>query len=112
MNKTKGHQSENAALAEGAYRVNKFSFYTRYEWVQKSVEELALNEEFYGQRLFGVNGLTLGLNYDVLSLNKFKTAIGAQVTFYKANPVLDQLYGKYPVGAQAFIRIYPNLMKM
>jgi len=112
MNKTKGHQSENAALAEGAYRVNKFSFYTRYEWVQKSVEELALNEEFYGQRLFSVNGLTLGLNYDVLSLNKFKTAIGAQVTFYKANPMLDQLYGKYPVGAQAFIRIYPNLMKM
>ncbi|TCD07569.1 hypothetical protein EZ449_13570 [Pedobacter frigidisoli] len=112
MNKTKGHESENAALLEAAYRLKKFSFYSRYEWVQKSVEELNLDETIYGHKLFGVNALSLGLNYDVFNLGKFRTAIGGQVSLYKANAMLDNLYGKNPIGAQVFIRIYPALMKM
>ncbi|MFC3363676.1 hypothetical protein ACFOG5_10890 [Pedobacter fastidiosus] len=112
MNKTKGHNSENAVLIEGAYRLKKLSFYTRYEWVQKSVEELNLDENIYGENLFGVNALSLGLNYDVLNLSKFKTAIGGQVSFYNTNGALNTLYGKNPIGAQVFIRIYPALMKM
>lgn len=112
LNKTKGHDGENAALLEAAYRVKKLAVYGRYEWVQKSVEELNLAESIYGHELFGVNALSLGLNYDVLNLNKFRTAIGAQVSLYKTNAALDQLYGKNPVGAQVFIRLYPALMKM
>jgi len=112
MNKTKGHDGENAVLIEGAYRLKKFSLYSRYEWVQKSVEELNLNENIYGEHLFGVNALSLGLNYDVLDLRKFKTAIGGQVSFYKTNALLNNLYGRNPIGAQVFIRIYPSLMKM
>lgn len=112
MNKTKGHDGENAVLIEVAYRLQKFSFYTRYEWVQKSIEELNLNKNIYGENLFGVNALGLGLNYDILNLNKFKTAVGGQVSFYHTNAALDNLYGKNPIGAQVFIRIYPALMRM
>jgi len=112
LNKTKGHDGENAILVEGAYRLRKFNFYTRYEWVQKSVEELNLDESIYGDQLFGTNALSLGLNYDILNLNKFRTAIGGQVSFYNTSSILNNLYGKNPIAAQVFIRIYPSVMKM
>jgi len=112
LNKTKGYEGENAALLEAAYRVKKLSVYSRYEWVQKSTEELNLNENIYGTNLFGVNALTLGLNYDVLNLKKFKGALGAQASLYNTNNALNPLYGKNPIGGQIFFRIYPALMKM
>jgi hypothetical protein len=112
LNKTKGHDGENAILLEGAYRVKKLSLYTRYEYVQKAAEELNLNEAVYGHDAFGVNALSLGINYDILNFSKFRTALGGQVSLYKTAAALDPLYGKNPVGAQVFIRIYPNLMKM
>jgi len=112
LNKIKGHDGENAVLLEAAYRLRKLSTYGRYEWVQKSAEELYLSEAMYGENLFGVNALSLGVNYDVLNLKKFRGAIGGQVSFYKTDSALNSLYGKNPVGAQVFFRIYPALMKM
>lgn len=112
LNKTKGHDGEHAALLEAAYRKKKLSVYSRYEYVQKSPEELNLSDNIYGHDTFGVNALTLGINYDILNFSKFRTALGGQVSFYKTATSLDNLYGKNPVGAQVFIRIYPSLMKM
>jgi hypothetical protein len=112
LNKVKNHDGEHAALFEAAYRVKKISLYSRFEWVQKSTEELNLNENIYGENLFGVNALSLGLNYDILKFSKFRTALGGQVSFYNTNNALNNLYGKNPVGGQVFIRIYPALMKM
>lgn len=110
LNKTKGHEGENAALLEASYRNKKLSLYTRYEWVQKSAEELNLDESVYHQHLFGVNAVTLGINYDLFQLKKIRTALGGQITYYKTNSALNNLYGKNPVGAQVFLRIYPGLM--
>lgn len=112
LNKTKGHDGENAALLEAAYRIKKLSIYSRYEWVQKSTEELNLNENIYGTNLLGVNALSAGLNYDILNLKKFRGAVGAQVSVYNTNNELNNLYGKNPLGGQIFFRIYPALMKM
>jgi hypothetical protein len=112
LNKVKNHNGENAALVEAAYRVKKISVYSRFEWVQKSTEELNLNENIYGENLFGVNALSLGLNYDILKFNKFRTAFGGQISLYNTNSTLNNLYGKNPIGGQVFIRIYPALMKM
>lgn len=110
LNKTKGHEGENAILIEGAYRNQKWSLYSRYEWVQKSVEELNLAEPAYNEHLFGVNALTLGVNYDLFQLKKFRTAVGGQVSFYNTNAALYNLYGKNPMAGQVFFRIYPGLM--
>lgn len=112
LNKVKNHEGENAVLLEAAYRIRKLSSYGRYEWVQKSAEELNLRETLYGENLFGVNALSLGVNYDVVNLKKFRGAIGGQVSFYHTGTALNNLYGKNPVGAQVFFRIYPALMKM
>ena len=112
LNKTKEAKGEHAALFEASLRLKKLALYTRYEWTQKSAEELDLEQDFDHHAVFGVNALTLGANYDLFSMGKFRVAGGAQLTGYEADSRLDFLYGKNPVSGQVFIRIYPALMKM
>jgi hypothetical protein len=113
MNKTKSQDGENAVLLEGSYRKHKVELYTRYEYVQKSVEELNLDENIYGpDALFPVNAFTLGLNYDLLNMGKTKIAGGGQFTLYSAANKLNNLYGRNPMAFEVFIRLYPALMKM
>jgi hypothetical protein len=113
MNKTKGHKGENAVLFEGSWRKNKLAIHGRYEYVQKSVEELSLNESVYGHdAVFPVNAFTLGFNYDLLKLGKTRLAGGSQFTLYSADNKLNSLYGKNPMAFEVFLRVYPGLMKM
>ncbi|RKD15131.1 hypothetical protein BCY91_06310 [Pelobium manganitolerans] len=113
LNKSKGADGENAALLEATLRLQRLALYTRYEWTQKSVEELDLDPVTYGDHaLFPVNALTLGLNYDLFYIGKFRVAGGGQLTGYHADNRLDNLYGKNPISGQVFLRIYPSLMKM
>ena len=113
VNKIAGHGGENALLLEGALGLKKIVLYTRYEWVQKSAEELNLNKAIYAEDvLLPVNAFTLGLNYDVLQIAKTRLAVGGHLTFYHADNKLDDLYGKNPLSGQLFLRIYPGLMKM
>lgn len=111
LNKSEGHDGENAALLEASYRVRKLELYTRYEWVQKSGEELVLNtEQFDTHDLYPVNALSLGAHYDVLTLGKVRVAAGGQLNIYQADSRLDDLYGKTPTSGQVFLRIYPSMM--
>lgn len=113
VNKYSGHDGENTALLEGSLRLNRTVFYTRYEWVQKSTEELGLDELQYGEHtLFPVNALTLGLNHDLFRWSKFRLAGGAHLTGFSADSRLNSLYGKNPLSGQVFLRLYPALMKM
>jgi hypothetical protein len=80
--------------------------------VQKSTEELALDESLYGNTLFPVNAYTLGLNYDLLKLSKTKISIGSQFTLNDNDKKLYSLYGKNPIAFEVYLHIYPGLMKM
>jgi hypothetical protein len=112
VNKTAGHDGENAALVEGEWRKEKLAVYSRYEWVQKSVEELALDENIYGHHaVFPVNALTTGFNYDLLNIGQTPLAGGGQFTFYHADERLDQLYGKNPMAFEVYLRLYPGRMR-
>lgn len=111
MNKRKGHQGENAFLLEGSWNVKKLTLHTRYEHVQKSVEELVLDESVYGHdAIFPVNAITAGFNYDLLNIGKTKIAAGSQFTWYSADKRLNSLYGKNPMAVEVYIRFYPSLM--
>ena len=112
MNKQKDKDGENAALFEAAYHLKKFAFYGKYEFVQKTTEELNLDKAIWGDDIFPVNAYTLGINYDLLQLNKTKIAIGSHFTFYNADAKLNSLYGKNPSALEVYLRIYPSLMKM
>jgi hypothetical protein len=112
MNKTKGHEGENAFLLEGVWRNRKLSLYTRYEVTEKSAEELVLEPFFEHDRVFNVHALTLGANYDLFEFRKTRIAGGGQWSIYGAPSSLDEIYGRNPMSMQLYIRIYPALMKM
>jgi hypothetical protein len=112
MNKTAGHNNENAALIEGEWRKNKLAIHSRYEWVQKGIEELSLDETVYGHdAVFPVNAFTAGFNYDLLNIGKARFAGGGQFTFYHADERLDPLYGPNPMAVEVYLRIYPSRMR-
>jgi hypothetical protein len=113
MNKTKGHEGENAVLLEGEWRKNKLALYGRYDWTQKSVEELVLDENIYGHdAVFTIHAFTVGLNYDLFKIGKGKVAAGSQFSVYHADSRLNNLYGKNPMAFEVFLRLYPAMMKM
>ncbi|HEV7620430.1 MAG TPA: hypothetical protein VGO09_01780, partial [Flavisolibacter sp.] len=113
LNRAAGLQGENAFLLEGSWRRNSLALYARYEWVQKSSEELSLDETVYGHDvLFPVNALTAGLNYDLFKLGQTNVAGGGQITFYHADQKLNSLYGKNPMAFEVFLRFYPGMMRM
>ncbi|MFX1705691.1 hypothetical protein PV783_17115 [Chitinophaga sp. CC14] len=113
LNKTAGHDGENAALVEGALRLKRAEVYTRYEWVQKSVEELDLDPIRYGaETLFPVNALTAGFSYDLLNIAKTRLALGGQFSVFLSDRSLHDLYGKNPMAMEVFLKLYPGLMKM
>lgn len=113
MNKTKNHKGENAFLLEGSWRKSGLAIHGRYEYVQKSVEELSLDEAVYGDdAIFPVNAFTVGANYDLLNIGKTRLAGGSQFTLYSADSRLNSLYGKNPMAFEVYLRLYPSLMRM
>lgn len=112
-NKVKNHDGENAFLLEGSWRKNKWALFSRYEYVQKSVEELNLNQVVYGhEALFPINALTLGFNHDLLKMGNTRLAGGSQFIYYRPDQRLAGLYGKSPMAFEVYLRFYPSLMKM
>ena len=111
MNKTKHHAAEHAALLEASYNIKRTAVYGRYEWVQKSLEELNLDEnEFEHDAIFPVNAFTAGVSYDILNIGKTKIALGGQFSFYSPDKRLSTLYGDNPIAGQIYLRIYQRAM--
>jgi len=113
MNKEKEHAASNDALVEGALRLNKLATYLRYEWVQKSVEELNLPAAVYGAgTMFPVNAVTAGAGYDLFHVGVIRVMGGGQLSWYTSSRQLDNLYGKNPLAGEIYLRFYPSLMRM
>jgi hypothetical protein len=111
MNKIKEHEGENAVLVEGSWRKARLALHSRYEWVQKGIEELSLDENTFGHdAVFPVNAFTVGFNYDLLNIGRTKLAGGGQFTFYHADQRLNTLYGKNPMAVEVYLRLYPTMM--
>jgi len=111
QNKSPVHNGDNSALLEGDVRIKKLAIYMRYEFVQKTTDELVLNPLIYGNNtIFPVNATTLGLNYDLIRLGPLNLAAGGQVTIYNSDSRLSKLYGDNPLGGEVFFRLYPRLM--
>jgi hypothetical protein len=112
LNKTAGQDGSNAALLEATLRLSRWAIYTRYEWVDKSLEELNLPEAVYGSSdpQFGINAVTLGAAYDLFRIGKLVVAGGGQATLNKPPAVLQGLYGKMPMSGELYLHIYPARM--
>lgn len=112
MNKEKDHDEEHAVVVEGSWNTLRTAIYSRYEFVQKSTEELTLDEAIYGHDgLFAVHTATVGANYRLLQWKNANLAAGAQFSIYAADSKLDDLYGKNPMAFEVYVRLYPGLMR-
>jgi hypothetical protein len=112
LNKEKDQDGEHAFMAEGSWRMRKAAIYTRYEFTEKSGEELVVVPVFEGHTVFDIHAFTLGANYDLFELYKTRVALGGQWSYYGAPASLNTFYGKDPMAIQVYLRIYPALMKM
>lgn len=112
MNKEKEQRGENAFLLEGAWRKRKAAVYTRYEFTEKSAEELVLEPLFEDHDIFPIHALTIGANYDLLEIKNTRLAAGGQWSIYQAPESLNTIYGKTPMSVQVYLRLYPALMRM
>ena len=102
---------EHSLTLESNLQLDRFAVYGRYEWVQKSADELQV-AGFEDHHLFNVNALTLGTNYTAINLLQTNIAIGIQGSLYMPESDLDPVYGNNPIGAQVYLRIYPQWMKV
>lgn len=103
---------ENSFTLESNLQLDRFAVYGRYENIDKSAEELSLEEEFDHATIFNVNAVTVGMNYTIFRQFKTNFTLGAQGTFYTADSALDPIYGKNPMSAEVYLRISPTLMNM
>lgn len=106
------HHKEHSFLLESAYSWGKNAVYGRFEFVEKSAEELNLDENEFGHDgLFKVNALTAGVHRQLFSVGKLNIGAGTQATLYVADDQLKHIYGKTPMAWQIYLRVYPGLMR-
>lgn len=111
MNKTAGHAGEHAVLLEASHQQRKTAVYGRYEFVQKSAEELGLDDAVFGHHiLFPTHAVTGGTSYDLFAIGQTKVALGGHLSFFLPDGRLTGLYGDTPVAGQVYLRIYPRAM--
>jgi hypothetical protein len=110
--------TSHSVLAETNVQLGKPAVYARYEFVQKSAEELQTEtiifqpNEAPEEGPFNIHALTLGATYRVAQVANTDLTLGAQGTVYRPEELIRPLYGKTPVSAQVYLRLNPSLMKM
>jgi hypothetical protein len=107
-NASEDHE-EHSFLLESNLQLDRLAIYGRYEFVQKSAEELGFNH-LDAEAPWNINAITLGANYTVLRQWKTNFSLGAQATVSMAPPDLDFSYGNNPLSAEIYLRVSPVRM--
>ncbi|HEX7902862.1 MAG TPA: hypothetical protein VF487_03205 [Chitinophagaceae bacterium] len=101
---------EHSILLEENFQFNKNAVFSRYEFIQKSTEELDLVNEL-GHNTYNVHVFSLGYNRSIWQKQGIELAAGTKATLnFPASP-LKPLYGDMPVGFQMYLQLRPGLHK-
>jgi hypothetical protein len=101
---------EHSLLLEDNYQFGKNALFSRYEFLQKSTEELDLEDEL-GHATFNVHVFSLGYNRRLLQKGVFEMTAGSKATFNFPAKELKPLYGDLPVGFQVYLQLRPSVHK-
>jgi hypothetical protein len=104
------NHKEHSVLLEDNYQFGKNALFSRYEFLQKSTEELDLEDEL-GHETFNVHVFSLGYNRRVFQKNIFELTAGTKATINFPAKELKPLYGDLPVGFQLYLQLRPSLHK-
>lgn len=103
------HPASHSFLVETSLTKNETTVYGRYEFVEKSTEDLLLNEAIYGHgNLYPVNDFTLGIQQKLFNVWNTNVSLGTQASLYITPEGLEEVYGENPWGVQFYLRIYPG----
>lgn len=105
--KGKGH-TEHSVLLEENFRFGKNALFSRYEFIQKSAEELELEDEL-GHTAMNIHSFSLGYNRTVIKKGSIEIAAGTKATVGFPPKELKAIYGDRPVGLQVYLQIRPSL---
>lgn len=115
-----GHDARpaHALLLETNLTLNRPTFYGRYEFVQKSAEELGLTFRAADQTpqypVFNAHALTLGGSYRVAQPGGPRGPelhVGGQLTAHALPDDLRALYGRVPLSASVYVRLNAPWMR-
>jgi len=106
-----GHQ-EWAVLAEAAVDMNGSIPYARAEWVQKSLDELGVDQPGAHATMQDIGALTLGFSQRLATIALIDIAVGGQITANFVPSDLTSYYGSLPISAQLYVRFTPTLFGM
>jgi hypothetical protein len=101
-------ENENSLLLEGNLQFRKSAVYSRYEFVQKSSDELDLVNEF-GNTRFNINAVSVGYNHILLPGQSFDLSAGTKLTLNVIDKKLYPIYGKTPVGFEVYLQLRPPM---
>ena len=110
MNDIGKDDREHSILLEGTQQFPKQSLYGRYEFVQKSAEELALEDGFPSNKIFNIHKLTAGTNRSLFYAGKIEFLAGVQASINFPPGSLQHLYGNTPMAGEVYIQLRPKLM--
>lgn len=110
LNDAGSHHKEHSALLEATQQFSKQAVYGKFEFVQKSTDELGL-ETMFGDQAYGINALTLGTNRKILSIGKLDAVLGVQTTLNFIPHDLQKVYGSFPVAGQVYVQLRPGLVR-
>ena len=111
MNDAGSDHREHSVLLESNAAWLKNMLYLRYEFVQKSPEELDLEVWPYMHKAEPVHAFTLGYSRTLITYLKTDLALGGQLSLYQPSAALETLYGTTPLSAQMYLRITPSMMR-
>jgi len=112
MNDVGKDHREHSLLLEASQQFPKQAVYGRYEFVQKSAEELSLEHIFDEGKLFNIHKLTLGTNRKLFAIGPIDWLLGAQLSLNAPPSSLHGLYGNLPLAGEVYLQIRPGLSKM
>ncbi|MGB8191939.1 MAG: hypothetical protein WCF67_08475 [Chitinophagaceae bacterium] len=99
--------NEYSVLYETNLQFQRQALYLRYEFVQKSIEELGIPTS-HGEETHGINALTLGYNINVAPAAPVDILVGLQTTLNFPSQGLRSTYGSLPVGGQIYLQLRPR----
>ncbi|HEX8899517.1 MAG TPA: hypothetical protein VF751_12525, partial [Chthoniobacterales bacterium] len=108
QNRDGGHGGTQSILLETNYQRGRDTIYARFERVEKPGHELVVDPI---ERVFPINGYTLGYVRDLSHGNGIDVGLGGQFTVHNVPNSLDRYYGSdIPLAFQVFLRVRPSLM--
>lgn len=106
LNSPSAGANENSFLIEGNFQFEKSALYSRYEYVQKSADELSLINELRNRR-FNIHALSIGYNHLIIPIRPFELFAGAKATLNLSDKRLEDIYGKTSVGGEIYLQLRP-----